>query len=62
MNFHENFRDLNPKYHEDRHLRAIKVANGMLEVVGNKLKEMHKVEARKNFREWLSAGNKLTYE
>ena len=34
----------------------------MLDVIGKKLKQMHKEEARKLFREWLSAGNKLTYE
>ena len=62
VNFHRNFVDLNPVYHQQRHQRAIRVADRYLSVIKNRLLQMYKIEARKNFRKWVADGNKLSFE
>ena len=37
-NFHQNFLDLNPEYNKQRHMRAIRIANRLLEELKYKFK------------------------
>lgn len=62
INFHQNFHDLNPVYHMQRHDRAVKVANRYLSVVQKRLKQMHQTEEKKLFVNQIKNGKKLTYE
>ena len=62
INFHQGFRDLNPKYHQMRHERAVRLANRWLGRIGANLKEMQYQQATKNFKDWLKEGNKLTFD
>ena len=59
-NFAKGFVDLNPKYEEARHQRAVNVAQRWKGMLGDKMKEKIKEEERKNFNIKIKSGYKLT--
>ena len=61
VNFHNNFKDLNPAYHLQRRQRAVKVANRYIKTIGDKLKDKHQEESRRIFRNKVQDGMKLTF-
>lgn len=60
-NFAKGFVDLNPKYTEMRHKRAVQLAHKWEDRIGDKLLEKHEEVARKNFNDFIDKGNKLSF-
>jgi len=58
---HPNFKDLNPAYDLMRYQNAMRVAEIWKQELGSKLKEKYKAQHRKNFNEFIQAGNSLSY-
>ena len=59
---HENFLDLKPIYQQMKFKRAYDLAQHWLKIIGFKLLNMVKEQARKNFRERIESGSRLSYE
>lgn len=57
---HENFMDLVPFYQRLRFARASDLAKHWLDIIGLKLVTMVKEQQRKNFIDYIQAGNRLS--
>ena len=59
---HKNFKNLNPKYEEQRYQRAVDLARHWERIIGAKLVEKVRDQARKNFNAQIASGQKLSLE
>ena len=59
---HKNFKNLNPKYEEQRYQRAVDLARHWERIIGAKLVDKVRDQARKNFNAQIASGQKLSLE